>query len=60
MRNHDRLRWEKLKSLLRENHVTQEEATKEARTGPMAARSEERARRPGWRMTTKEKESELK
>jgi hypothetical protein len=46
----ERYRIQKLRAILRENHVTPEDARKEDRSGPEAARREEWARRPCWKI----------
>ncbi len=46
----ERARLEKLAALLRENHVTPEDARKEARCGPQAARREQLAHNPNWKI----------
>jgi hypothetical protein len=46
----ERARLEKLTALLRENHVTPEAARREAKSGPGAARREELAKRPNWKI----------
>jgi hypothetical protein len=53
----ERHRLKKLAAILRENHVTPEDARREERSGPLWARREEWARRPGWKITTKRREN---
>jgi hypothetical protein len=51
--DHERRCLKRLEAILRECHVTERDARKEERSGPVWARREEWARRPGWKMTTK-------
>lgn len=54
--DHERKRLEMLAAMLRENHVTRQDARKEARTGPQAAYREELASRPCWKIKTKRRQ----